>query len=61
MRAAGQGTRTVVGILIGAGFVLLAQTVENSGQLFDVPAWLVGWAPTALLVVLTAALLARAR
>jgi hypothetical protein len=41
--------------------VLLAQTVENSGQLFDVPAWLVGWAPTALLVVLTAALLLRAR
>ena len=61
MRAAGQGTRTVVGILIGGGFVLLAQTVENSGQLFDLPAWLVGWAPTALLAALTAALLARAR
>jgi lipopolysaccharide export system permease protein len=61
MRSSGQGTRTVIGILIGAGFVLLSRTVESSGQLFDMPPWIVGWFPTALLAALTMALLARVR
>ena len=61
MRTSGQGTRTVIGILIGAGFVLLSRTVESSGQLFDLPPWIVGWFPTALLAALTLALLARVR
>jgi len=61
MRSSGQGTRMVVGILIGAGFVLLSQMVENSGQLFDLPAWVVGWAPTILLVIVTLSLLRRAK
>lgn len=61
MRSSGQGARTVVGIMIGAGFVLLSQTLESSGQLFNLPPWLVGWIPTAALAALTVALLARAR
>jgi lipopolysaccharide export LptBFGC system permease protein LptF len=61
MRASGQGARTVIGILIGAGFVLLSQTLENSGQLFDLPPWVVGWGPTAILAALTFVLLARTR
>ncbi|RPH60354.1 MAG: LPS export ABC transporter permease LptG, partial [Burkholderiales bacterium] len=61
MRASGQGARTVVGILIGAGFVLLSQTLESSARLLDLPPWLVGWGPTALLAALTLALLARLR
>jgi lipopolysaccharide export system permease protein len=61
MRASGQGARTVVGILIGAGFVLLSQTLESSARLFDLPPWLVGWGPTALLAALTLVLLARLR
>lgn len=61
MRSSGQGARTVVGIMIGAGFVLLSQTLESSGQLFNLPPWLVGWIPTAALAALTIALLARAR
>ena len=60
-RSSGQGARIVIGILIGAGYVLLSRTIESSGQLFDLPAWLVGWAPTAALAVLTLLLLARAR
>jgi lipopolysaccharide export LptBFGC system permease protein LptF len=51
----------VIGVLLGAGFALLGQTLENSGQLFDLPAAVVGWAATALLAVLTAAMLLRAR
>jgi lipopolysaccharide export system permease protein len=61
LRSSGQGARTVIGILIGAGFVLLSQTLESTGNLFDLPAWVIGWGPTALLALLTAALLARTR
>ena len=61
MRESGQGARTVVGILIGAGYVLLSQTLESSGRLFDLPPWIVGWGPTILLAALTFVLLARIR
>ncbi len=61
MRDSGQGARTVVGILIGAGFVLLSQTLESSGRLFDLPPWIVGWGPTMLLAALTTVLLVRIR
>jgi lipopolysaccharide export system permease protein len=61
MRSSGQGARTVIGILIGAGYVLLSRTIESSGQIFDVPPWVVGWVPTAALAALTGIMLARAR
>ncbi|MGI9245172.1 MAG: LPS export ABC transporter permease LptG [Steroidobacteraceae bacterium] len=61
LRTSGQGARTVIGVLIGAGFVLLSQTLENSGQLFDLPPVLIGWIPTALLAALTGVLLWRTR
>ena len=61
LRAAGAGARTVVGIMAGVLFVLLTQTLENSGQLFDLPPWVVGWGPTAILATLTFVLLARVR
>jgi lipopolysaccharide export system permease protein len=61
MRNSGQGARTVVGVLIGAGFVLLSQTLESSGQLFSLPPWLVGWIPTVLLGLVTGTLLWRNR
>lgn len=61
VRSSGQGARIVIGILIGAGYVLLSRTIESSGQLFSMPPWVVGWLPTAALAVLTMLLLARAR
>ena len=61
MRNSGQGARTVVGVLIGASFVLLSQTLESSGELFDLAPWIVGWLPTALLAVVTGTLLWRNR
>jgi lipopolysaccharide export system permease protein len=61
MRATGQGARTVVGILIGAAFVLLSQTLENSGLLLGLPPVVTGWLPTALLGALTLGMLVRAR
>ena len=61
LRNSGQGARTVIGVLIGAAFVLLSQTLESSGELFGLPAWVVGWLPTALLGLVTGALLWRNR
>jgi lipopolysaccharide export system permease protein len=61
MRSSGQGARTVVGILIGAGFMLLSQTLESGGQLFALPPWLIGWIPTFGLAILTSVLLWRTR
>ena len=61
LRSSGQGARSVVGILIGAGFVLLSRTLESSGRLFDVAPWIIGWGPTLLLAALTLVLLARTR
>jgi lipopolysaccharide export system permease protein len=61
LRNSGQGARTVVGVLIGAAFVLLSQTLESSGELFSLPPWMVGWLPTALLGVVTGTLLWRNR
>jgi lipopolysaccharide export system permease protein len=61
MRSSGQGARTVIGVLIGAGFVLLSRTLESSGQLFNLAPWLVGWIPTAVLAAITGVLLWRNR
>lgn len=61
LRVSGQGARTVIGVLIGAGFVLLSKTLESSGELFDLAPVLVGWIPTALLAALTTTLLWRNR
>jgi lipopolysaccharide export system permease protein len=61
MRDSGQGARAVIGILIGAGFVLLSRTLESSGQLFDLQPWVVGWFPTVLLAGFTFAMVARVR
>jgi lipopolysaccharide export system permease protein len=61
LRTSGQGSRTVIGVLIGAGFVLLSQTLESSGALFNLAPVLVGWIPTAMLAALTGVLLWRTR
>jgi lipopolysaccharide export system permease protein len=61
VRSSGQGARIVIGILIGAGYVLMSRTIESSGQIFDMPPWVVGWVPTIALAVLTGLMLARAR
>lgn len=60
-RSAGQGARAVIGIMIGAGYILLSRMVESSGELLDLPPLVVGWIPTTALVALTAFLLVRAR
>jgi lipopolysaccharide export system permease protein len=52
LRSAGAGARTIAGIMIGVLFVLLTQTLENSGQVYGLNPLLVAWGPTALLAAI---------
>jgi lipopolysaccharide export system permease protein len=61
LRSAGAGARTVLGIMAGVLFVLLTQTLENSGQVYNLNPLLVAWGPTLLLIAIAAAAIARTR
>jgi lipopolysaccharide export system permease protein len=61
LRSAGAGARTVLGIMAGVLFVLLTQTLENSGQVYGLDPLLVAWGPTALLTAIAALAIWRVR
>jgi lipopolysaccharide export system permease protein len=61
MRSTGGGARAVIGILIGAGFFLLARLLENGGVVFDMSPLFVAWTPTAVMALITGIALARVR
>jgi lipopolysaccharide export system permease protein len=61
MRSAGAGARTIMGIMIGVLFVLLTQTLENSGQVYGLNPLLVAWGPTALLFAISVVAIWRTR
>ena len=61
LRSAGAGARTVLGIMAGVLFVLLTQTLENSGQVYNLNPLLVAWGPTLLLIAIAATAIARTR
>ena len=54
LRSAGAGSRTVLGILAGVLFILVTQTLENSGQVYDLNPLLVAWGPTVALATIAA-------
>ena len=61
LRSAGAGARTVIGIMVGVLFVLLTQTLENSGQVYGLDPLLVAWGPTALLLMVALVAIWRVR
>lgn len=61
LRSAGAGARTVLGIMAGVLFVLLTQTLENSGQVYGLNPLLVAWGPTLLLSAIAAVAIWRTR
>lgn len=61
MRSTGAGARTVVGILIGATFFLLAKLLENGGAVFNLSPIVIAWGPTAVLAITTAIAISRVR
>lgn len=61
MRSTGTGARTVVGIMIGVVFFLLARMLESGGEVFSLPPFAIAWLPTLLLAIITTIALARVR
>ena len=61
LRSAGAGARMLVGLVIGLGYYVLGQVLENSGEVFDLDPLVVAWAPSALLLLAIAVALTRAR
>jgi lipopolysaccharide export system permease protein len=61
MRSTGTGARTVVGIMIGVLFLLVARLMDSSGAIFDLPPFVVGWSPTILLALITTIAVSRVR
>jgi lipopolysaccharide export system permease protein len=60
LRSAGAGGRTVLGIMAGVLFVLLTQTLENSGRVYELNPLLVAWGPILLLALITTVAIRRA-
>ena len=61
MRSTGTGARTVVGIMIGVVFLLLARLMDSGGAIFDLPPIVVGWLPTVFLALVTGIAVSRVR
>jgi lipopolysaccharide export system permease protein len=61
MRSTGTGARTVVGIMIGVVFFLLAKMMESGGVVFGLPPVVIAWTPTVLLALITMIAVARVR
>jgi len=61
MRSTGTGARTVVGIMIGVVFFLLAKMMESGGEVFNMPPLAIAWLPTALLAIITTFAVSRVR
>ncbi len=61
LRQAGAGARTVLGIMAGVLFILLTQTLENSGQVYGLNPLLVAWGPTLLMAAVAAFAIWRTR
>ncbi len=61
LRTSGAGARTVLGILVGAVFLLLARMLESGGQVFGLDPLVIAWAPTALIALTATVAIARTR
>ena len=61
LRSAAAGSRLLVGLVIGLGYYMLSEVLASSGEVFNVDPAIVAWAPSAVLIVATAILVARVR
>ena len=61
LRSAGTGARLVVGLVIGLVYYVIGDVLANSGEVFDLDPFVVAWAPSAALLLVTLIALARIR
>jgi lipopolysaccharide export system permease protein len=61
LRSAGAGARLLVGLIIGLTYYVAGQVLTTGGEVYGVDPVVIAWAPTALLVLVTAFAFARMR
>ncbi|MGH8542883.1 MAG: LPS export ABC transporter permease LptG [Gammaproteobacteria bacterium] len=61
LRSSGAGARLMIGVLIGAGYFLINQTLISSSEVFELDPLLIAWLPTLVLGAVTLAALSRVR
>ena len=61
LRAAGSGSRTLVGVLIGMTFFLVQRMLESGALVFDASPIVLAWTPTVLLATAAVVFIARTR
>lgn len=61
LRSAGAGARLVVGLIIGLSYYVAGQVLTSGGEVYGLDPLVIAWAPTALLILITAVAFARIR
>jgi lipopolysaccharide export system permease protein len=61
IRRGGNGARMLIGLIVGLAYFLGSRGLADGGEVYSLDPLLVGWLPTAFLVVATAIALARTR
>ena len=61
LRSAGNGSRLMIGVMIGLAYFLASEMLANSGEVFDLNPALTSWIPTLALFAVTIAALTRVR
>lgn len=61
LRSAGAGARMIIGLVIGLGYFVLGRLSINTGEVFALDPVAAAWAPSAVLLVITALALLRLR
>jgi lipopolysaccharide export system permease protein len=61
LRSAGAGGRLMVGLIVGLTYYVTGEVLTNGGAVYGLDPLVIAWAPTALLVLVTAVAFARIR
>jgi lipopolysaccharide export system permease protein len=61
LRSAGAGARLMVGLIIGLTYYVAVEVLTSGGEVYGLDPLIIAWAPTALLVLVTAVAFARVR
>jgi len=61
LRSAGAGARLVVGLVIGLSYYVIGEVLTSGGEVYGLAPLVIAWAPSALLLLVTAVAFARVR
>jgi len=61
LRSAGAGARLVVGLIVGLTYYVAGEVLTSGGEVYGLDPLVIAWAPSALLVLVTAVAFARIR